>query len=221
MGRQTVLQSRTQLDSKGRRRAILGLCLVFVFFLFAQRSIVLGLFAYREDQSPHLAYARARCRQLSSPPGFQESSPRTVSDRFENGTPPVLIRNARLWTGSRNGTEVIHADMILDKGIIQAIGRPIHPFLQSYGMDLVTIDVKGAWVTPGIVDVHSHLGVSSSPELEGSNDGNSMSGIIQPWLRSLDALNTHDDSYPLSIAGGVTTSLVLPGSANAIGIQLL
>ncbi|KAG5734721.1 hypothetical protein E4T56_gene17010, partial [Termitomyces sp. T112] len=38
-------------------------------------------------------------------------------------------------------------------------------------------------------------------------------------LRSLDGLNTHDDSYPLSIAGGVTTALVLPGSSNAIGGQ--
>ena len=38
-----------------------------------------------------------------------------------------------------------------------------------------------------------------------------------PWLRSLDGLNTHDDSIGLAIAGGVTTSLILPGSANAIG----
>lgn len=40
-----------------------------------------------------------------------------------------------------------------------------------------------------------------------------------PWLRSLDAINTHDLSYNLSIAGGVTTALILPGSANSIGGQ--
>ena len=72
-----------------------------------------------------------------------------------------------------------------------------------------------------IVDLHSHLGDASSPELEGaSGDDNSLKGPILPWLRALDGLNTHDDSYALSIAGGVTTSLVLPGSANAIGTSL-
>ena len=69
------------------------------------------------------------------------------------------------------------------------------------------------------MDLHSHIGVGSSPSLSGSADTNSHNGLIQPWLRSLDGLNTHDDSYQLSISGGVTTALVLPGSANAIGGQ--
>ena len=68
-----------------------------------------------------------------------------------------------------------------------------------------------------IVDLHSHLGVDSSPELNGAEDYNSGHGITQPWLRALDGLNTHDDAYHLSIAGGVTTALVLPGSGNGIG----
>lgn len=65
--------------------------------------------------------------------------------------------------------------------------------------------------------MHSHLGVDSVPELAGTRDTNSRRGPILPWLRSLDGLNTHDDAYELSIAGGVTSALVLPGSANAIG----
>lgn len=68
-----------------------------------------------------------------------------------------------------------------------------------------------------IIDIHSHLGVFSSPSLSGSSDGNSFKGTIQPWLRALDGLNTHDEGMKLAIAGGVTTSLILPGSANAIG----
>ena len=55
--------------------------------------------------------------------------------------------------------------------------------------------------------------------MNGAQDDNSLLGTAQPWLRALDGLNTHDDSYLLSIAGGVTTALVLPGSANAIGGQ--
>ena len=65
--------------------------------------------------------------------------------------------------------------------------------------------------------MHSHLGVDSLPELKGSDDDNSFNGIAQPWLRSLDGLNSHDEAYRLSISGGVATALVLPGSANAIG----
>lgn len=62
------------------------------------------------------------------------------------------------------------------------------------------------------------MGVDSSPELEGSADTNSLKGLVLPWLRSLDGLNTHDEAYKLSISGGVTTANVLPGSADAIGI---
>lgn len=71
------------------------------------------------------------------------------------------------------------------------------------------------------MDLHSHLAVGPSPALNGADDGNSLKGSTQPWLRSLDGLNTHDDAYALAIAGGVTTSLILPGSANAIGMPIL
>lgn len=49
-------------------------------------------------------------------------------------------------------------------------------------------------------------------------DTNSRKAPILPWLRSIDALNTHDASYELAIAGGVTTAQILPGSANNIGV---
>lgn len=65
-----------------------------------------------------------------------------------------------------------------------------------------------------IVDLHSHLGVDSSPALKGADDTNSYKGIAQPWLRSLDGINTHDDAYLLSMSGGVTTSVILPGKSS-------
>lgn len=55
------------------------------------------------------------------------------------------------------------------------------------------------------------------PELRGSLDDNSLKGIAQPWLRSLDGINVFDSALALSISGGVTSSLIFPGSANAIG----
>ena len=53
--------------------------------------------------------------------------------------------------------------------------------------------------------------------VKGAADGNSRQAPILPWLRSIDGLNTHDASYELAIAGGVTTAQILPGSANNIG----
>lgn len=51
----------------------------------------------------------------------------------------------------------------------------------------------------------------------GAFDVNSPNGPIVPWLRSIDAFNTHDDAFELAIAGGVTSAQILPGSGNAIG----
>ena len=61
------------------------------------------------------------------------------------------------------------------------------------------------------------MGVASAPLLEGAQDLNSLHGPVVSWLRSIDAINTHDASYELAAAGGVTTSLILPGSDNTIG----
>lgn len=67
------------------------------------------------------------------------------------------------------------------------------------------------------VDLHSHLGVISAPVTQGAFDINSKKGPVLPWLRSIDALNTHDEGFELAMAGGVTTAQILPGSENAIG----
>ncbi|KAF9566703.1 carbohydrate esterase family 9 protein [Agrocybe pediades] len=176
---------------------------------------------HKAEPSPLIAEAIAKCAllafQAGPPPDFHS---RERSDRFEEGTKAVLIQNAKLWTGSKNGTEVIRGDILLDKGLIKRVGnlQDINA-LKIVNKDLQVIDAKGAWVTPGIVDIHSHLGGASSPTLEGAVDDNSLKGTAQPYLRILDGLNTHDDSYLTSIGGGVTTSLILPGSKNVIGGQ--
>ncbi|KAH7913892.1 carbohydrate esterase family 9 protein [Hygrophoropsis aurantiaca] len=166
-----------------------------------------------------LARIKARCQYIATEAGPPSNfHHRGQSDRFVPGTQATLITNAKIWTGNHNGTEVVHGDILLARGIIIASGHIQPSVVQSYS-NVDVVDAHGAWVTPGIVDMHSHLGDAPSPELNGALDDNSEKGPIQAWLRSLDGLNTHDDSYHLSISGGVTTSLVLPGSANAIGGQ--
>ncbi len=184
----------------------------------------------------HAAETLQKCRQLDMTPGPPpEFWSRTESDRYVEGTKPVYIKNATIWTGGVDGLEVIRGDLLLARGLIQQVGSISASALEQYS-DLVEYDADGAWVSPGyasalffvfdlfrrilsIFDLHSHMGVYSLPELDGASDGNSFKGDMQPWLRSLDGLNTHDMSYEAVVAGGVTTGVILPGSANGIGGQ--
>ncbi|KAH7106018.1 hypothetical protein BKA62DRAFT_348569 [Auriculariales sp. MPI-PUGE-AT-0066] len=167
------------------------------------------------------------CASLRSLPHVSKdfASTRVESDRFVPGTSAVWLRNATIWTGNTNEAVIYGGDVLLARGLIKFVGTPglldsVKAAELAAGLDEMTIvEVNGAWVTPGIVDLHSHMGVDSAPSLEGASDTNSVLGITQPWLRTLDAINTHDIAYELSMSGGVTTALVIPGSAGSIGGQ--
>ncbi|KAI9064852.1 composite domain of metallo-dependent hydrolase [Trametes sanguinea] len=146
--------------------------------------------------------------------GFRD---REASDRFENGTRPTLIKNATLWTGARNGTEVVYGDIFLDKGLIRGIGDI--PEIVYANKDTYVVDARGGWVTPGLVDLHSHLGLMSAPITAGALDYSSSHGPVLPWLRTIDGFNTHDAAFRLAVAGGVTSAQIVPGSENVIGGQ--
>ncbi|KAJ8582701.1 composite domain of metallo-dependent hydrolase [Rhizopogon salebrosus TDB-379] len=180
----------------------------------------LASFGKQSVQLPfHAEQALQKCQMLHAKPGpLPNFHTRTESDRFVKGTRATLIRNTSIWTGDEEQYEILQGDILFDKGIIKFLGHASQDLISNF-KDLVTLDAGGSWVTPGIVDLHSHLGVDSAPALNGASDTNSLHGPVLPWLRSLDGLNTHDDAYRLSISGGVTTANVLPGSANAIGGQ--
>ncbi|KAJ6616478.1 carbohydrate esterase family 9 protein [Mycena sp. CBHHK59/15] len=204
------------------KRRVKTVHLVLVLFAALSYSLTFLLWpnSHTETVPINAEAIVAQCRSLLLAPGPPDDfHARTQSDRFVEGTKPTLIRNASIWTGLDSGNEVIHSgDLLIDKGLIKKVGSIHQSILKSYP-DLVILDAAGSWVSPGIVDLHSHIGVGSSPSLSGAGDTNSHKGLILPWLRSLDGLNTHDDAYRLSISGGVTTANVLPGSANAIGGQ--
>ncbi|KAI8973081.1 carbohydrate esterase family 9 protein [Trametes punicea] len=215
-------------DQRGTRlaRVLRGVVAVALSVVVLQYFQVLSVFSSGSSGSSRSVTVPLRaaefldkCRLLDVKPGPPpDFHGRSQNDRFVQGTKPTLIKNATIWTGRANGLEVVHGDILLDTGLIKRIGRVHGAELGQYA-DLEIIDAQGRWVSPGLVDLHSHLGVYNSPVLQGAFDVNSRKGPVLPWLRALDGLNTHDDAYRLSIAGGVTTALVLPGSANAIGGQ--
>lgn len=119
---------------------------------------------------------RAICKSIRTPAGPPQSfstAARIENDRFVPGTPPVLLKDATIWTGAGNGTEIVHGDILLDRGLVVAVGY-IPPSLldsvrQSSRTDVRVEDLEGAWVTPGLVDLHSHLGVLNAPSLSGQS----------------------------------------------------
>ena len=122
----------------------------------------------------------------------------------------VLIRNATVLTGT--GERLDGSDVVMDQGRIVAIGKGLQA---PQGAQV--IDGTGKWVTPGIIDVHSHLGVYPSPGVSAHEDGNEMSSPVTPNVWAEHAIWPQDPGFGTALAGGVTSMQILPGSANLIG----
>ena len=126
----------------------------------------------------------------------------------------VLIRGAHIWTG--DGKVLADSDVLLVDGKIAAIGQGL---TAPAGTQIVA--AKGRILTPGLVDMHSHLGVYSAPAALAHDDGNEMTGPIMPMVRAIDGFDPEDPAISRALAGGVTTALILPGSGNVMGGEAL
>ena len=98
-------------------------------------------------------------------------------------------------------------------GKIAAIGRMDEP---TPG-DALEINAGGRWLTPGVIDVHSHLGDYPSPGYRAHSDGNEATSPVTAEVWAEHSVWPQDPQFPLALAGGVTTLQVLPGSANLFG----
>lgn len=101
----------------------------------------------------HATETLNKCRLLAVTPSSAVHPSRSQSDRYDASlTKPTLLRNATIWTGLVDGFEVIKGDILLDKGLIKAIGHfdPGDAALTQY-TGIVSHDLGGAWVSPGYV----------------------------------------------------------------------
>jgi imidazolonepropionase-like amidohydrolase len=82
---------------------------------------------------------------------------------------------------------------------------------------VTTIDASGKWLTPGIIDVHSHLGVYPSPGVSAHSDGNEATAPVTAEVWAEHSVWPQDPGFSRAMAGGITTLQILPGSANLFG----
>jgi imidazolonepropionase-like amidohydrolase len=167
------------------------------------------------------------CRKLRVKPEDPAGPGRSKNGRYLDGGKPTLIRNALIWTGEPvPGTSDEDAragigwawwpgDVLVERGLITKVDKEIPA--SEVPEDAIIYDAEERHLTSGIIDMHSHAGVSPLPGLNGNDDTNEASDNITPWARSIDALFPLDPQIQVIKSGGVTSSLILPGSANNIG----
>ncbi len=121
----------------------------------------------------------------------------------------VLLVDATVWTA--NGEVIEDGDVWLRDGKIIAVGKDLE------AVDAEVIDADGKYVTPGLIDTHSHLGVYPSPGVEAHADGNEATSPTTPQVDALHSVWPQDPGFYRALAGGVTSLQILPGSANLVG----
>ncbi len=122
----------------------------------------------------------------------------------------VLIKDAMVLDGI--GGEISGGDVLLVDGKVSEVADEI---AAPDGANV--INAQGKWVTPGIIDNHSHLGVYPSPSVSAHGDGNEISGAVTAEVWAEHGIWPQDPGFPRALAGGVTSMQILPGSANLFG----
>jgi imidazolonepropionase-like amidohydrolase len=167
-----------------------------------------------------LALPLVACAAAGTKPKTAASAPASAAAAAASGpypstyTPfpsrPTLIRNATVLTAT--GPRIEGGSVLLRDGKIVAVGAAV-----DAPADAVVVDGSGKWVTPGLIDTHSHLGVYAAPGGDALSDGNEVSSPNTAEVWAEHSVWPQDPQFPLALAGGVTTMEILPGSANLFG----
>lgn len=123
---------------------------------------------------------------------------------------PTLIRGGTVMTAA--GQVIPNGQVLIVDGRIAAVGASVDAPAGAR-----VIEAAGRFVTPGLIDTHSHLGVYAAPGVDAHSDGNEMTDPVTAQVWAEHSIWPQDPGFPRAMAGGVTTLHVLPGSANLIG----
>jgi imidazolonepropionase-like amidohydrolase len=164
--------------------------------------------------APAPAQAPSQDTTAKSPPGAGALS-LPNADPFPSTYRPApgrttAIRNATLLTAT--GPAIRGGTVLLRDGKIAAAGAAV-----DVPSDATVIDGTGKYVTPGMIDTHSHLGVYAAPGVEALSDGNEATNPATANVWAEHSVWPQDPQFPRALAAGLTTIQILPGSANLIG----
>jgi imidazolonepropionase-like amidohydrolase len=153
------------------------------------------------------AFSCSSEKQPLSEASNSEPFPSTYKPSQNNS---FVIEHATVLTGT--GKQIEDASILVERGKIKLVGQNFY-----VPASVKRYDGNGKWVTPGLIDVHSHLGVYPSPRIESTQDGNEMTNPVTAEVWAEHSVWTQDPVMTLALAGGVTSFQVLPGSGNLIG----
>jgi imidazolonepropionase-like amidohydrolase len=143
---------------------------------------------------------------------YEEQLPAAVVSRIWQQPRPIVIRHALVMPAT--APSIRDGAVSFANGKIVAVG-PDAQVQTPQGAE--EIDAHGMVVTPGIIDAHSHLGVYASPQTLASSDGNEATNPVTAEVNAKDSFWPQDPGLRRAAAGGITSLLALPGSANLIG----
>ena len=123
---------------------------------------------------------------------------------------PTALVGATIFTGT--GQKIDNGTVLIRDGKIESVGGNI-----SVPADYDRVDAKGKWITPGIIDAHSHLGVYPQPGVSAVSDGNEATNPNTAQVWAEHSVWPQDEGFNAVRRGGVTSMLILPGSANLFG----
>ncbi|MEG3179673.1 amidohydrolase [Sphingomonas sp. LT1P40] len=124
---------------------------------------------------------------------------------------PTLLTNVTIFDGE--GGRIDGGAVLFRDGKIVDVGQSI-----ASPQGATVIDGRGKYVTPGVIDVHSHLGDYPSPGVQAHSDGNEATSPVTPEVWAEHSIWPQDPGFSRALAnGGVTTLQILPGSANLFG----
>jgi imidazolonepropionase-like amidohydrolase len=137
---------------------------------------------------------------------YAEAFPSTYSAPSAS---PILLTNATVLDGT--GKRLDNTDIYLANGTVVWVGSG------ESAPDATVVDGTNLWVTPGLIDVHSHLGVYPSPGVAAHSDGNEATAPVTAEVWAEHSIWPQDPGFTRALAGGVTAMQILPGSANLFG----
>jgi len=124
----------------------------------------------------------------------------------------TVVRNVTIFDGE--GGRIDNGSIVLSSGKVDRVGGPD----MELPTDADVYDGTGKYLTPGVIDIHSHLGDYASPNVEANSDGNEATGPVTAEVWAEHSVWPQDPGFTRALAnGGITTLEILPGSANLMG----